>query len=470
MRREKIIFKFKEKKRKSMSSLIQLANKSFCLSTRSVYKKLEQSAVTKREKIFLDPDSGQGPYVQQQKIVFKFPSTNFLDPTTLHFEFQADVTATTNGNRVDFGFANGATDVIRRVRILAGSTELIDLDRYNTWCAFNYKAIHNWMNSVTQGDLLEAFNVYGYTESCQFGAATPGPPTIQVAKRNGLFHSHQFQCGIFQILQYIPLSLINDLQLEIYLDTFEQAIFKSSGSSASGFSYAVTNCRLYYDQVTFTPEFASTMLKIIETDGQLYIPFYQVRVHEKSLQDGLDNYTFQLNEKVSSLNQVYVIPLLTTRQNNSSYNGIGCFNPGAIWVQHQFRLNQTYFPPYAIDHFAEWMVNNMIACNQYNDNDSGGLINRLNASTVSAVRTGELTILNSEFLCEFYAYDFEREKCPELTSGYDTTSGTADLEFMIRYDNTNASITPKSNKIFLFYCLFDAMLSITANGITTVLR
>jgi hypothetical protein len=458
-----------------MSSLVELANKSFCLSTRSVYKKLEQSAVTKREKIFLDPDSGQGPYTQNQKVVFKFPSTNFLDPTTLHLEFAINFAAATNNIQTDFGLANSCADIIRRVRVIAGSTELIDLDRYNVWCNFNYKTIHNWMNSVTQADSLEGFNIAGYSDTCQFGGTVRTAPAKYISKPVGgtNIYSHQLQCGIFQILQYIPLSLVNDLQLEIYLETNGQALMKDPTSTAAGLSYTVTNLRLYYDQVTFTPEFAASLLKDIEKKGALNIPFYQIRTHERTLAGGLDNFTFQINEKVTSLNQVFVIPLLQTMQNNEIYNSVGCFAPGSRWVSHQFRLNQTYFPPYVIDTMAEWMVNNLIACNQYNDTDSGGVVNRLNASQRSAYVAGNNSatpFANSNWMCEYYGFDFEREKCPDLTSGFDTTSGTSDLEFIIRYDNSNYGFAVTGNKLMIFFCLFDAVLSITPNGITTVSR
>lgn len=460
------------------SSLISLADKSFCLSEKSLYKKLEQTAVTKREKVNIEPITGTGNYLQNQKIIFKFPSTGFIDPTTLRFAF----TATTSATVASVGFANGCSDLFRRVRILAGSTEIIDIDHYNTWVAFNQKAVFNWMNQVTQGDLFEAFNIQGYATSCQFGGPARGLISGEfdvLSRREQPNFQHQFQAGIFQVLQYIPLSLINDLQLEIYLETNANAIYVSPLTTPplpTNVTYTVSNCKLYYDLITFTPEFASTMLKVIETEGALYIPFYQVRCQERTLVGGQDNATFQINEKVSSLNQVFVIPIAQSRINNETQNGIGSFNPLCYWVNHQFKLNQTYFPSYVIENFTEWMTQNAIACNQYNVPESGGLINRINASTVSCPRQAGSPSdpgVTNQFMCEFYAFDFEREKCPDLSSGIDTRSGSSELEFIIRYDNADTGNFfggVKSNKLMLFYVMFDSILQITAGGITTCLR
>jgi hypothetical protein len=463
-----------------MSNLVNLANKSYCLSTRSLYKRLEQSAVQERQKIFLEPESGQGPYTQNQKIIFKFPSTNFLDPTTLHLEMGISLAATTNNANTDFGFYNGCWDVIRRVRILAGSTEIIDLDYYNTWVNFNYRTSVNWYSANTQGQILEGFNTLPFVLANAL-SPTNGTviTTVGCTKRQGTY-THQLHVGVFQVLQYIPLSLINDLTIEIYLETNANALFTTT--TAAGLSYSLTNCRLYYDRVGFVPKFADAIVSTLSSGTNLFIPFYQVRCHEKSMPANVEQFTFQIQEKVSSLNQVFVIPLLQTMRNNELFNSTGMFTPGTIWRSHQFRLNQTYFPTYVIETTGQWWMNNFIATNQYGDPNSAGFINSaiagpLMASTYAAQINGAVNtrtlFANYPVSTEFYAYDFEREKCPDLTSGYNTNSGATELEFIIKYDSLNplnANITTTGSRLMLFFTLFDAVLSISGNGITSVYR
>lgn len=451
-----------------MSSLVQLADRQFCLSVRSVYKKLENSAVTERKQTYITPDTGDGPYLQNSKIIFKFPTTNFFDPTTLRMEFNVTTTATTNAGNGNYGWANGVWDLIKRVIVKSGSTEIVDINNYNVWVNLNYKKIIPWANSVTQGVLLEGFNVNGYTDTCLYGGTPRATPTVNVPRQQGNF-SHQFMCGIFQILQYFPTGLLNDLQLEIYLDTNANALMNSTGGSATGLSYSITQPRLYYDSVTFTEAFGQNLKNVMEASGTLSIPFYQVRNHEKAMSAGSLNNTFQINERVSSLNQLFCIPISQSRQNNENANSVGAFNPQNDWVQHRWRLNQTYFPVAPIDTFAFWQVMNLQACNQYGEMDSGGLVNRINASTITA-RLWDTAFVNHEWLCETYDIDFEKEKCPDLTSGYDTSAISSDIEFMIQYSSNRTNYTTNPNLTFMFFTVFDAMFIVNKNGTSTVFR
>jgi hypothetical protein len=466
--------------KRNMSSLVNLANKSYCLSTRSLYKRLEQSAVQERSKIFLEPESGQGPYTQNQKIIFKFPSTNFLDPTTLHLEMGISMTAAVNPSFTDYGFMNGCWDVIRRVRVLAGSTEIIDLDYYNTWVNFNYRTNVNWYTANTQGQLLEGFNPFPYTVANALSPSTTLPTSVGVRKREGTF-THQLHVGVFQVLQYIPLSLINDLTIELYLETNANALF--TAGTATGLTYSLTNCRLYYDRVGFVPKFADAIVSTLSSGTNLFIPFYQVRCHEKSMAGNVDQFTFQIQEKVSSLNQVFVIPIMQIARNNENWNSTGMFSPGTIWRSHQFRLNQTYFPTYVIETTGQWWMNNFIATNQYGDPNSAGFINsaiagpfmgQIHAANIGAGNNVRNLLASYPVTSEFYAYDFEREKCPDLTSGYNTNSGSTELEFIIKYNINNplaVNITSAGGaRLMLFFTLFDAVLSISGNGITSVFR
>ena len=447
------------------TALIQMAQKAFCLSQKSVYKKLEQSAVTTRNKTYITPQNGEGPWVQNQKIVFQFPSNSFMDPQTLRFEFLPAFTGG-SGSGTAYGFANTSVDWIRRLVVKSGSTEIVDIDNYNVWCAFQYKTVIPWTYSVTSGVTLDMFNLTPYARTTEFGGASyynisASSPTVYVNNIAGLYASHTIMNGLFQVLQYIPLSLINNLQIEIYTDLNINAIMvDGSQTITNNEAYSISNCRLYYDQITFDPAFADAIANTIKTDGELFIPFYQIRNHEKTLPLGVSNVTFQISERVSSLNQIYVIPI-PAMNSSLAYNTIGCFNPQAFWIEHQFRLNSIYFPTYPINTYTERAVNNLLATNQYGDIDSGGLLNPLNFST------GTFNYSNTDqWLCEFYAFDFEREKCPSLMSGYNTDKGNTEIEFIYKCTG-NAAVSPwttNSDKRFLFFTLFDATIGIKSDG------
>lgn len=439
-----------------------MAQKAFCLSTKVKYVNLNQSVVTARNRVYITPQNSEGPFTPSQKIVFQWPANSFMDPQTIRFEFTPVFSG--SGSLNGLGFANTAVDWIRRITLKSGSVEILDIDNYNAWVAFQYKSVVPWTYSCTSGSILDQFNTQPYASTTQFGGAIiTGALPQTVANKSGVYATHTFMNGIFQVLQYLPLSLINNLQLEIYLDTANNALMRTGSSSSE--SYTISNLRIYYDQINFTPEFAQGITNQVKTQS-LYIPFYQIRCHEKTMPLNTQNVTFQIAEKVSSLNQVFCIPTPANAQGDITQNTIGQFNPKFTWVQHQFRLNSIYFPTYPISSITEMMQHNFLATNQYGDIESGGLLTPFNMSTLTASN------LNDPWLCEFYAFDFEREKCPSLVSGYNTDKGSTDIEFILQVtnNNTTSGFTNNSDKRFMCFTLFDSTLSVNADGTVTTMR
>jgi len=454
--------KLKKKKNNMSTALIQMAQKAYCLSSKATYTKLGNSVVTSRNRVYITPQNSEGPFTAGQKIVFQWPSNSFMDPQTIRFEFQPNFTWL--GSGTGLGFANTCVDWIRRITLKSGSTEIIDIDNYNAWVAFQYKTVVPWTYSCTSGSILDQFQTQPYAQSTSFGGFPMSGATPQTVQNNSLqYASHTFMNGIFQVLQYLPLSLINNLQLEIYLDTVNNALMRTGSSSAE--TYTISNLRIYYDQINFAPEFAQSITDEVKSQKSLYIPFYQIRCHEKTMPLNTSNVTFQIAERVQSLNQIFCIPTPAAATGDITQNTIGMFNPKFTWVQHQFRLNSIYFPTYPITSLTEMMQHNFLATNQYGDIDSGGILTTKNMSTLTA------SLPNDQWLNEFYAFDFEREKCPSLLSGYNTDAGATDIEFILQCTNNNTTaFTGNSDKRFMCFTLFDSTIAVNADGTVTTYR
>jgi hypothetical protein len=106
-------------------------------------------------------------------------------------------------------------------------------------------------------------------------------------------------------------------------------------------------------------------------------------------------------------------------------------------------------------------VQNSTALSQYNDFDRGGNVNITNFAASSPFPPTATEL----WLSEFYAYDFEREKCPMLTTGYDSFNGKTEIEFIYQTENNIIG-----DVIFMFFVMFDTTMGIGSQGSVRVYK
>jgi hypothetical protein len=278
--------------------------------------------------------------------------------------------------------------------------------------------------------------------------------------------SHNLMVGLFQVLQYIPLALINTLSIELYCESNANALCDTGPSATTNqLAYNVSNLKLYYDEIHFEDSFLTGLVETIADNGEIYIPFYQIKNHIRNFPLNVANWTFEINERVTSLDQCFVVPIPNQLRENFAEPSVSSFTPWCNLNYYWFRLNSIYHPIYPIKTITEQFAWNQISTNQFGDLDGGGFINRENGSSLSSSNP-----LAFNF-CEFYSFDFEREKCPSLLSGYDTEKAMTNLEFIFScWSNTTAFVSTNSDKTFFFYLVYDATLGIGPNGSVRVYK
>jgi hypothetical protein len=496
-----------------VNNLMSMADSTFCLADKTKYTKLEESSVLRRYTHFTSPaEGGTGPFKDGSRIIFNFDTRGFIDLTTLRFEAQLFVKLSELEpvDTLRFKFKTCFGSCIKNLQVKAGGITIVDIPSYNIWLAFSVNITTPRTHMMTQKSLLEGYidfecrrtkfggtqPTYTSNEPIDFPYQTPFFNELeneQAAPRSKT-EAHKFDAGIFSVLKYMPAHLIQRLQLIIDLAAPNDFIMtygriaspaQTLASPAETVGYQLVNPRIYYDIVEMDKVFEDSV-RLIASENALYIPFLQISRHAytQPINTQDKEQTVVLTEKVGSLKGIY---LLCFNQRWDNKNNIAAANEHFGFLDDdkpvsdelsflQFKIAGQLHPTYSITNITEVAAQYFLAMGNYNDNRGQCGVNTAMAGLdLFFYRGGESTNnyvvggVGAKFRqLSVLAYDFDREECPELVTGYNTIGPQSDI--LIRYVAGGKGTTIDEERTLHIWTLFNSTLRVLGNGKVEVLR
>lgn len=282
------------------------------------------NAIETRDSIYSQAENSL--YQPGQIVKFIFPSVHSDFRRSL-FSFKVNGTVGTGGSYTRFDCATqGMSCIIERVRILFGSTSVLDINDYNLLDAIVKTTYNtNWVTGT--GALLEGC---GSTATRATNFADPTRTyMISLAHLVHLFDQ--------------PLPLLNvasAMSIEITLAPAAKCI----ESDHTGFTYNIIDCEYHYDYVGTTSAWDNYFKSFIINQGSYQIPYR-----------GYQNYqqTFAASATTASSNLPFnfnaMLGLSLVMRNSADVadatvdNKLTTLNYNAV-ISSKIRLNNIYYP------------------------------------------------------------------------------------------------------------------------------
>jgi hypothetical protein len=502
-------------------SLHNVGNTTFCLSQKTKYLKLEQSAVLRRDNQFIVPTlGGSGPFQPGSFITFEFNRIGFIDLNSLTFEFSITTPDVLIGGVKNFTpkFKTDAGSIFKRVQIMFGSQALIDYQDYDVINSFIVNASTPYLNLMHSCNIL---NGYTDPEADFIEAQTPfdtsqafsKPPFTYVGSgiKNSTktaegfgaqTHLHAFKIGFFSIQQYFPAQLFQNFRMVLELNTPQNSISLYDNHSLTNrgnkidstacASYNVTNARLYYDIVEMDPVFQDATRKLAQEDS-LYIPFIQLNRHLYTIPLDLvsgNRVSLDITEKVGSLKALFLLPIPANHyasNNAESAREVFTFQQPILGANirtednisnFQLKLAGTYFPLYPAITFTEIKYLLLQSLSLVNDNTGAGVFppyssgrnipGYYNSTTAIANNTDRSATYASKYprIFNIYGFDFDREECSELLCGTNTVEPQSSINISFTNNTTTRAVATR----LIVLTLFNSTLRLLSSGNIDILR
>lgn len=494
-----------------------MTDSTFCLVEKTKYTKLEETSVLRKYTVYTTPsEGGTGPFVSGSRLTFNFDTRGFIDFSSLRFQgrmSQVKLSIPPNEDTTfRWKFKTCFGSVIKNIQVKMSGVTVVDIPSYNIWLAFSVNATTPRTHLMTQKSLLEGY-IDIETFRNKYGGKAVEPPanvfvdyvlqtpfdanTLNVETDVRYTESHKFDVGFFNILKYFPAHLVQRFQLILDLAAPNDAIgiyFKDStvGANQTDFlknnvaTYSISDPKIFYDIVEMDKVFEDSV-RLIASENALYIPFLQIGRHAYTQPPGVINQAqnLSLSEKVGSLKGVY---MLCFDQRWDNRNNVGAANEHFGFIDDdntgsdelvglQFKIGGQLHPTYNITSTIEVAAQYFLAMGNFNDNRGQCGINGSAAgfsyaffSTGGRANKYVLPNKGKYRLMSVLAYDFDREECPDLITGYNTVGNQSDIT--IRYvpytDLPEYNIT--STRAIHVWTLFNATLRILGNGKVDILR
>lgn len=246
---------------------------------------------------YINPEQGDTTYNSNTIVRFKFPS-ECIDFTNSSLQFGV-TTAVTGGTYARVSQNIGS--VIRRLRLLFGSTEVYDTENFNL--LFSYMTLYkntNWFNGL--GKLL---------------MGTGSASDRNSANNNGQKYLLRLGCICEILNRVLPLHVINEqFIIELTLEKPENCI-ETDGSNPS---FSLFSVEYHFDYLILEPEF-NNLLKEQIVNGGLCIPFRKYNNYTNtSVTSGVTSAQIQLPYRYLALQGIISIMRNSANLGNPTVN------------------------------------------------------------------------------------------------------------------------------------------------------
>lgn len=210
-------------------------------------------AGTVNNSIVVSPSNG-GSFNENSIIQFDLPSSGYLDPSTLYLRYNLNIIQATAS-----GYIKGtpAATPFFKLEVLAGSSVIESISSYNVL----YNMICNHQMNIAQK--VGSPNL-GYFDPSNTATAAATPPTfsnanscdIPVTATPGKKYMFAFplSCILSGAEHLIPLGMMNNIRIQLTVDTLSNMLVNSTGTSSVGVPGLLTNLELCYDCIQFGGE------------------------------------------------------------------------------------------------------------------------------------------------------------------------------------------------------------------------
>ena len=462
-----------------MADLLHPQMSTMRLTPKTTYTLPASGTIQRRESVYITPTTGTQNYTPGQRIIFRFPRRGWLDGQTVKFSFTMNITQSTNST---FAFCNySISDIIRRIRIIGtSSNEIEDLNQYNELHAFlisyvvprNYiitsaytnEGAGRWFNplvSTMNGTAAtwQDFSIYSAVNTTQYLVS---------------FHSGFLGCGI-----YYPLEYSQDIDLEITLENFPNAITElgSTTNSLGNGTYTLGNPILYYDEVEPVESYKAAIRNQIANGG--------MQIHYTSFNQNQFLYTgtsatATFADRTRSVKSVIVLPHVAANYGSVLTNYFRCGFQNL--ADYQFKIGTRFFPVDRVQSYQRAYMELEKAVGMLNAYNKGSVVGNVITPTVSGLfpagfnqdyyRWG--TIYPATYAAAplqggnmIFATDLDRESeggDMDIISGLDTNGPATDILLII--NRTSAS---EGNMNMTMFSYHDRILDLDASGRITVI-
>jgi len=265
----------------------------------------------------------------------------------------------------------------------------------------NGSTIVNTNTSSVEGDALRA----------QVNASTRYKAGMSKAIPLGLLS------GVFRTKQYLPLSQMGEMVLQLTLAQVGEAIWQASGNTDG--SYALSDIFLECDLVTPHYMYAQMLNALCQDESEpgLVIPVETTIVSQgQSISAGSQDSAIIVSRATNNLRKIVLTTTPTSALNGINFPSVSCFGHNNF-VQVQWRIGSLYFPsqPANSDARAFWMTqssfNNAEPLNVYN-----GSLNfntyKLNTTSAGVLNEGSAFNAGQQLYDDKFilAYNFDNFK------------------------------------------------------------
>lgn len=457
-----------------------LLEENYCVSEMSKFSELPKTTIASKRHKFILPtnaqtySSGSNGYIE-----FIFPKQYCVDPKTVHLEFQVVLSAAANAAS-GFGCPGGYPDLLQRIKITAGSVDLVDVDGYNIWWNFLLKWVIPWDYTISTGAILEGVQPQFFAEADQHsgipaypnsGGTAPVQAVIPNLKdlTNGskaVYCSHIPLAGLFQVMSYLPAFLFAEMKIQLWFETATRGVTASkvqpAASQASGFSYNLSNFKLYFDEVVPGKDLNAAMMELAAQNA-LFIPFINIRRIQHTFNAGSSDVTQTITDRLGSIKSIIAIPI-NRNLDTENYPYLQ-LHQLPNWSQLDFTIDGEPLPTYKISNYTEKYVHCLRSLGMYNELSQPAQVNPMNYTSHPqyGIRWDGAAVGGAGNLyfptADFYGFDFEREQCPGMLSGFDSSARSLDININLKTSSPN----PVSFDVHTFLT-HDAHLIVQANG------
>lgn len=492
------------------NNLMSMTDSTFCLVEKTKYTKLEESSVLRKYTVYTTPaEGGTGPFVSGSRLTFNFDTRGFIDFSSLRFQGRVanlKFGTTPPDSDVRWKFKTCFGSVIKNIQVKMSGVTVVDIPSYNIWLAFSINATTPRTHLMTQKSLLEGY-VDIETFRTKYAGKAVEPPLgewidfplqtpFESESDVRYTESHKFDVGFFNILKYFPAHLVQRFQLILDLAAPNDAIgvYQKDVEPNTEIDflltdvaqYSIADPKIFYDIVEMDKVFEDSV-RLIASENALYIPFLQIGRHAYTQPPGVINQAqnLSLSEKVGSLKGVYMLCFDQQWDNrdilgaaNEHFGFTDDFNQGSDeLVGLQFKIGGQLHPTYNITSTIEVAAQYFLAMGNFNDNRGQCGINGAAAgfsyaffSNGSRVNRYLIPGKGKYRFTSVLAYDFDREECPDLITGYNTVGNQSDITIRYVPYSDEPSYNIASTRTIHVWTLFNATLRILGNGKVDILR
>lgn len=477
------------------SNLISSADTTFCLSDKTKYTALGNTTVQYRKTDYITPYSGNGPYSPGQKIIFSIPpDKGFVDFSSMWFEFKINRTPPGGepaGTR--WAYKTDASSIIRDLKIKIGGQTIVDYPDYNIWYSYlNGNTTPRGFYATQQNLLNGAIDLTPYDgqwDGAQVKRTAANwleyPPQVPFSNTDNRFTEHvKLAVGFLSILKFFPAHLLREFKIELTVNTANNTIYSYDSTSstnqnggANSGTIVVTNPRLFFDTVAMDPAFEENVRELAKADS-LMIPFIQL---DRYIESDTANYaagstfTHRLTPKVGSLKSIYVFPVPTFSSNSDAAgNSQELYRWKSTSYEqslssYNFKIAGEYFPIQPVTSAQTRAYNVLKALGLWNNTTGAG---SLTAKTLGlnyrwSSDGGLYNDIPARRVFAGMSYDFDREDCPDLLSGFNSDSVKVPIEFTYTIASPGTSTVDIAVNMWVLY---NATLRILNTGEVDVIR